>query len=108
MKRRMDVDTKVKIDYAENYAMIANTWKNFMGQSKMLVKNKVEDKKNLIETNFRSWYSRSPQLQKKYGLVLENIKNGYNKMNTMAYSPSFYYVNLAGLGLDAVQFSPTV
>lgn len=103
MKERMDVDTKVKIDYAENYAMIANTWKNFIGQSKMLVKNKVEDKKNLIETNFRSWYSKSPELQKKYGLVLENIKNGYNKMNTIAIP--FYYVNLAGLGLDAVQFS---
>lgn len=103
MKERMDVDTKVKIDYAENYAMIANTWKNFIGQSKMLVKNKVEDKKKAIEAEFTSWYSKSPELQKKYGTVLENIKNGYSKMNTIAFP--FFYANIAGMGLDAVQLA---
>jgi len=103
MKERMDVDTKVKIDYAENYAMIANTWKNFIGQSKMLVKNKVEDKKKAIETEFTGWYSKSPELQKKYGTILDNIKNGYNKMNTIAIP--YFYANIAGMGLDVVQLA---
>jgi hypothetical protein len=103
MKERMDVDTKVKIDYAENYAMIANTWKNFIGQSKMSVKNKVEDKKKAIEAEFTSWYSKSPELQKKYGPVLDNIKNGYSKMNTIAIP--FFYANIAGMGLDVVQLA---
>lgn len=103
MKERMDVNTKVKIDYAENYAMIANTWKNFIGQSKMLVKNKVEDKKKVIENDFIKWYSKTPELQKKYGPVLDNIKNGYNKMNTIAIP--FFYANVAGMGLDAVQLA---
>ena len=40
MKERMDVDKAVKIAYAANYAGIANTWKNFIGQSRMLVRNK--------------------------------------------------------------------
>lgn len=101
MKERMDVDTKVKIDYAENYAMIANTWKNFIGQSKMLVRNKVEDKKKAIETDFINWYGKSPDLQKKYSPVLDNIKNGYAKMNTIAIP--FFYANIDGMGLDAVQ-----
>jgi hypothetical protein len=103
MKERMDVDTKVKIDYAENYAMIANTWKNFIGQSKMLVKNKVEDKKKAIEAEFTSWYSKSPELQKKYGPVLDNIKNGYSKMNAIAIP--FFYANIAGMGLDVVKLA---
>ena len=103
MKERMDVNTKVKIDYAENYAMIANTWKNFIGQSKMLVKNKVEDKKKAIEAEFTTWYDKSPQLQKKYGTVLNDIKTGYSKMSTIAIP--FFYANIAGMGLDAVQFS---
>ena len=102
MKERMDLDTKVKIDYAENYAMIANTWKNFIGQSKMLVKNKVEDKKKSLEADFISWYSKSPELQKKYGQVLDGIKAGYVKMNSIAIP--FFYANLAGLRLDPVQF----
>jgi hypothetical protein len=103
MKERMDIDTKVKIDYAEDYAMIANTWKNFIGQSKMLVKNKVEDKKKAIEAEFTSWYSKSPELQKKYGPVLDNIKNGYSKMNAIAIP--FFYANIAGMGLDVVKLA---
>jgi hypothetical protein len=103
MKERMDVDTKVKIEYAEKNFMIANTWKNFIGQSKMLVKNKVEDKKKAIEAEFTGWYGKSPELQKKYGTVLDNIRNGYSKMNTLAVP--FFYANIAGMGLDAVQFS---
>lgn len=103
MKERMDVDKKVKIDYAGNYASIANTWKNFIGQTKMLVKNKVEDKKKSIENEFITWYSKSPDLTKKYGSVLDNIKNGYSKMNTVIVP--FFYANIAGMGLDAVQFA---
>ncbi|MCX6246376.1 MAG: S46 family peptidase [Bacteroidetes bacterium] len=103
MKERMDVNTKVKIDYAGTYAGIANTWKNFIGQSKMLVKNKVEDKKKAIEAEFTAWYSKSPELQKKYGTVLDNIKNGYSKMSTVAIP--FFYANIAGMGLDAVQLA---
>jgi hypothetical protein len=103
MKERMDVDKKVKIDYAGTYAGIANTWKNFIGQSKMLVKNKVEDKKKAIESEFITWYSKSPELQKKYGTVLEDIKNGYSKLNTVAIP--FFYANIGGMGLDAVQLA---
>jgi hypothetical protein len=44
--------------------MIANTWKNFIGQSKMLVKNKVDDKKKSLEADFISWYSKSPICRK--------------------------------------------
>jgi len=65
MKERMDADKAVKIAYAGNYAQIANTWKNFIGQSKMLKRNKVEDKKKEIEKAFVNWYSKDPALQKK-------------------------------------------
>ena len=103
MKERMDTDKKVKIDYAGQYAGIANTWKNFIGQSKMLVKNKVGDKKKSTEDQFIKWYGKSPELQKKYGHVLSNIQNGYSRMAFIAIP--FFYANIAGSGLDIVQFS---
>jgi len=103
MKERMDVDKKVHIDYAGEYAGIANTWKNFIGQSKMLVKNKVGDKKKAIEDQFTTWYNKSPELQKKYGNVLGNIKNGYSRMQSVAIP--FFFANIAGSGLDIVQFA---
>ena len=103
MKERMDQDNAVKIAYAANYAGIANTWKNFIGQSKMLVRNKVEDKKKVIEQDFVNWYSKDPVLKEKYGMVLDNLKSNYSDLNKIAVP--FFYANLAGVGLDIVQLA---
>ncbi len=103
MKERMDQDKAVKIAYAANYAGIANTWKNFIGQSRMLVRNKVEDKKKVIEKDFTTWYSNDPALQKKYGKVLENLQKNYAEMKKVAIP--FFYANLAGAGLNVVQMA---
>lgn len=103
MKERMDQDNAVKIAYASNYAGIANTWKNFIGQSKMLVRNKVEDKKKVIEQEFTDWYSKDPVLQKKYGNVLGNLHKNYADVKKVAIP--FFYANLAGMGLDIVQMA---
>ena len=103
MKDRMDVEKKVQIDYAATYAGIANTWKNFIGQSKMVRKNKVEDKKKIIESQFIEWYNSNPDRQKKYGTVLDDLKRGYGKMETIAVP--FFYANIAGMSLDIVSFA---
>ena len=103
MKERMDEDNAVKIAYAANYAGIANTWKNFIGQSKMLVRNKVEDKKRVIEQDFVKWYSNDASLEKKYGKVLDNLKTNYADLQKVAVP--FFYANLAGSGLDIVQLA---
>ena len=103
MKERMAVDKAVKINYADDYAGIANTWKNFIGQSRMLIRNKVEDKKKAIEAEFIAWYSKDPQLQKKYGNVLNDLQKNYAAMKKIAIP--FFYANLAGMGLDVVKMA---
>jgi len=103
MKERMDQDNAVKIAYAANYANIANTWKNFIGQSRMLIRNKVEDKKKVIEQDFTNWYGKDPSLQKKYGQVLDNLQTNYADLKKVAIP--FFYANLAGMGLDVVQMA---
>ncbi len=100
MKEQMDADPAVRIAYADNYAGIANTWKNFIGQSKMLVRNKVTDKKKAIESDFIAWYSANPDRKKKYGSVLEDLKTNYAEMKRLA--KPYFYANLAGNGLDIV------
>jgi hypothetical protein len=102
MKERMDADNKVNIDYSGKYAGIANTWKNFIGQTKMLVKNKVEDKKKTIEEEFTAWYSKSPALQHKYGTVLNDIQKNYTRLNQVA--TPYFYATMAGSGLDLIRF----
>ncbi len=101
MKERMDVDKQVRIDYATNYERIANTWKNFIGQIKMLRKNKVEDKKKAIEEQFIAWYSKDPGLQKKYGSLLNDLEKNYAKLKEVTVP--FFFANMGGMGLDVVQ-----
>jgi hypothetical protein len=101
MKERMDVDKAVKIAYAANYAGIANTWKNYIGQSKMLKRNHVEEKKKELENAFIAWYSKDPARQKKYGRVLDDLKQGYAALIKVAVP--MYYSNMGAAGLDIVQ-----
>ncbi|MCX6287839.1 MAG: S46 family peptidase [Bacteroidetes bacterium] len=103
MKERMDADKAVKIAYAGNYAGIANTWKNYIGQSKMLKRNHVEEKKKEIETTFIDWYSKDPALQKKYGHVLDNLKQAYAALVKVAVP--MYYSNMGASGLDIIQIA---
>ncbi|MEI7660708.1 MAG: S46 family peptidase [Bacteroidota bacterium] len=103
MKERMDQDNAVKIAYAANYAGIANTWKNFIGQQRMLVRNKVEDKKKAIEQDFITWCGKDQARQKKYGKVLDNLQSNYANMKKVAIP--FFYANLAGNGLDVVSIA---
>ncbi len=101
MKERMDVDRAVKIAYAGNYAGIANTWKNFIGQSKMLKRNHVGEKKKEIETAFASWCGQDPARQKKYGHVLDDLKQAYAALAKVAV-PMFYSTSGAS-GLEIIQ-----
>jgi len=103
MKERMDADNAVKIDYAENYANIANTRKNFIGQSKMLKKNNVEEKKKAIEDLYISWYSKDPALQKKYGKVLTDLSSNYSTMTKLA--TPYFYAAMGGMRLDIVRLA---
>ena len=103
MKERMDADQAVKIAYAANYAGIANTWKNFIGQSKMLIRNKVEDKKKVIESDFAAWCKQDAARNKKYGNVLDDLKKNYGDLKKIAVP--FFYANLAGSSLDVVEMA---
>ena len=101
MKERMDVDKAVKIAYSGSYANMANTWKNFIGQSKMLKRNHVEEKKKEIEAAFAAWCSKDPARQKKYGHLLDDLKQAYSALEKVAV-PS-YYANSGAMALDIVR-----
>ena len=101
MKERMDVDKAVKIAYSGNYANIANTWKNFIGQSKMLKRNNVEDKKREVEKAFMDWCGKDPARQKKYGHVLDDLKQAYAGLAKIGIP--MYYASSGASGLFIVQ-----
>ncbi len=103
MKARMEVNLAAKIAYSENYAGLSNTWKNFIGQTKMLRKNHVLQKKQELENDFTTWIDDNPMRKERYGEVLPELRTGYEKLGEV--SVHFFYSRFAGGGLDIVGFA---
>jgi hypothetical protein len=102
-KTHMDAEQAVKIQYASKYAGLANAWKLFIGQSRGLKRLKVQEKKEMIEKNFRNWMDLDETTQKKYGEVLENLQIGYETLT--AEFPMLAYTLLAANSPEIVSYA---
>ena len=80
MKKYMDTDQATKINYASQYASVANYWKNRQGTIDAVLKNgTITDKQNL-ESRFLTW-ALLPENQNTYGNVLNEIKSNYSQIS---------------------------
>lgn len=80
MKKGMDLDNKVKIQYASKYARTSNYWKYFIGQTKGLKRMQVYEKKVDIENDFRAWVNSGDEERfNKYSNALDLIEEAYEK-----------------------------
>ncbi len=93
-KEDMDANREIGIQYASKYAMLANSWKYFIGQTRGLKKMKVDQQKQALEEKFTTWVNADPARKEKYGEVLEHFKTDYEKMGP-AFKP-LIYTALAG------------
>jgi len=89
MKRHMDADVEVRLNYSSNYASTANYWKNFQGEILQVKNNKVIGKKQEIEKEFTEFAKTNAE----YTNVLSDIKAYYlatDKVATIkAYQAEF-------------------
>ncbi len=79
MKADMDKDPKVRIQYASKHASIANYWKFFIGEQRDLKFLNTVGQKQAEEANFAKWAAANPERQAKYGTVLKDLEDAYNK-----------------------------
>lgn len=104
MKKRMDANEKVDIQYSSKYAQTANYWKYYQGQTEQLQTNGVVNKKQELEKEFMAWYSADTDRENKYGSALKDIKAYYDL--TQQYEAGNTYVMEAGVrGPDFVLFA---
>ena len=113
MDEYMKIDKAVNIAYADEKAGLANTWKNFEGQMKMLRKNKVAERKAELEGQFmdwvkfgssnaminvkteqdyQAWLEMTKKRQAEYSDVLNNAKDMYQQLSEVAddlFYPNF-------------------
>ena len=99
MEEYMKVDEHINLMYADNHAGLANTWKNFIGQCKMLRKNKVSEAKVGLEKGFTNWVNKNNKTE--YKNALPNLKAAYKNLGDVAkyiYYPNFV-ANIGAAGI---------
>ncbi|WP_421751690.1 S46 family peptidase [Croceimicrobium sp.] len=81
MKRYMEQDDTIRIQYASKYARVSNYWKYYIGQTEQLQSNHVYDKKKAIEDKFAKWVNADAKRKAKYGEVLKMFAEAYAETN---------------------------
>lgn len=76
MKKYMDRDQATKLNYASQYASVANYWKNRAGTIESVNKNNTIGGKQKVEQVFQNWANKSEN-RDLYGNVLSNMKSYY-------------------------------
>ncbi|MBI4646304.1 MAG: S46 family peptidase [Bacteroidia bacterium] len=86
MKQGMDINKKIRLQYASKYAQTANYWKYYIGQNRGLKRLKVIEKKQEIEAQFMKWVNQESARKEKYSEALTLIENYYtgNKEKALA------------------------
>jgi hypothetical protein len=104
MKKHMDANSAVRIQYAAKYAQTANYWKYFIGQSKGLKRLNVYGKKQAIEADYTAFANSSEENKAKYGEALSLIAEAYDAMNATEKGANF--LSEIGIrGTDVVLFA---
>ncbi|WP_313717555.1 S46 family peptidase, partial [Kaistella carnis] len=80
MKKYMDKDQATKIDYASQYAGVANYWKNRQGTIDAVIKNGTITQKQNLEAKFQTW-ALLPENEDMYGSVLQELKSNYSQIS---------------------------
>lgn len=76
MKKYMDADQATKLNYASQYASVANYWKNRQGTIDAVNKNGTIADKKALEEKYMTW-ALMPENQEMYSGVLADLKRNY-------------------------------
>jgi len=101
MRKHMDADPAVRLQYASKFARVANYWKYFIGQSEQLVNNKVKAQKLAQEASFKAWMNEDPARVEKYGKAFYLIASGFEVLTRTEVART-YFVEAVIQGSEAM------
>lgn len=104
MKKHMDKDQAVRINYASKYSGVANYWKNRQGMIDALTKHKTAATKAKQEKKFNKWANK-PANKEKYGDVIATINAYYAATNEKARHDNFLMGMLRSSTFAALPYS---
>ncbi len=86
-----------RIMYASRQSGISNTWKNFIGMSRALVKHSVADTKREKEKQFMNWVNADADRKAGYGNLMQEYQDIYDGMRQFN-SHNFIYMEAMATG----------
>ena len=88
MKKHMDADKAVRLQYASAYASIANYWKNRQGMIDALTAHKTAELKRKAEKKFATWAAKAEN-KDEYGTVLADLENYFAQTNELSANQNY-------------------
>ncbi|MAT53821.1 MAG: serine protease [Saprospirales bacterium] len=86
----MRADAEVRIQYASKQASLANAWKKWQGEVLGLKRTKAVEKKKQYEAEFRKVVALNPDLNAKYGTLLDDMNRLYAEIEPYALLKAYY------------------
>lgn len=103
MKKHMDADPAVRIQYAAKYAQTANYWKYYIGQSKGLKRLNIQSQKAELEARFTDWVNADASRQEEYSEALDLIQAYYAETDA-SVKGKVYALEAGLIGADITLF----
>lgn len=104
MKKHMDQNPAVRINYASKYSGVSNYWKNRQGMIDALTLHKTATEKAKQEKKFNKWANK-PNNKSEYGDALEIINAYYAATNEKARHDNYLMGMLRSSTFAALPFS---
>lgn len=107
IRKHMQADTKVRIQYASKYARTSNSWKRWQGEVKGLKRMNALDIKADFENDFTTWLNQSADRKEQYGAVLPGFEKLYVELTP--YDRAYhYYTEIVFYGTDVFSLARNI
>ncbi|MGE8421844.1 MAG: S46 family peptidase, partial [Sphingobacterium siyangense] len=104
MKKFMDQDQAVKLNYASKYSQVANYWKNRQGMIDALTLHKTAEAKAKDEAKFDKWANKAAN-KAEYGDVIKTINEFYASTNEKARHDNYLMGMLRSSAMAALPYT---
>ena len=103
MKKHMDTDDAIRLNYASKYAGVANYWKNRQGMIDALTKFKTAESKAKNEAKFDRWSKKKKNVT--YTGIVKDINDYYALTNDKARHDNYLRMIFRGSKLSTISRS---
>jgi len=105
MKKYIESDRAVRIQYAAKNASVSNSWKRWRGEIKGLQKFDAIKQKEISEDAFLKWVSKSADRQHKYGSLLDEYALLYQRFAKYRLGRDYLLELFGRSGLEAIRLA---